>query len=151
MSETKGFRVPTRTARVSFEGYEGFEGAEVLLALDLTWDDLMYFEPFFEDRSKTAPPVELMRRFADSFLHSWNFVDEEGNPLPCNGDGMMKLAPWLGMLLLNSWKDAMEVAAGISGPLAKPSPNGKSGAGRSRRKSAGNASSTGSASATDSP
>ena len=147
----EGFRVPTRTARLSFEGFEGFEGAEVTISLDLSWDDFMYFEQFFDDPKKKVAPVELMRRFAESFLGTWNFVGQDGEPLPCNGDGMMQLPPWISMLILNKWKEAMEVAAGISGPLAGRSLNGKREEVPSPPASDGPASSTASADATDSP
>ena len=129
----QGFRVPTRTARLRFEGFEGFEGCEVLVSLDISWEDYFYFDEL-KDRADT-PARESLEKFGNSFLDSWNLVDAQGQPLPANAEGLFRLPPWFTIMLLDKWKEAMEVAAGVYGPLGRPSPNGKRAAARSRRKS----------------
>lgn len=132
-----GFKVPRKTARVQFEGKE-FEGCEILLALDLTFEASDHVDALQrevaavkeagaeEATAENAPIRRLMDFFADNCIVSWNLEDEEGVALPVTGASFVKFPSWFGLLILNHWKDAVEEASKVPAPLGDSSKNGQS-------------------------
>ena len=115
-----GFKVPRKTALLQFEGEE-FEGCEIRVALDLTFEAQLHMQELQETDDQRA----ILSQFADSALVSWNLEDESGKPIEVSTEAFLALPGWFGMLVLNGWGEAIQKAGEVSGPLGKPSTNGK--------------------------
>ena len=115
-----GFQVPRKTARLIFEDSE-YDGCEVVCAVDVSFEQLAYFAGVGEGTDNE----EMFRAFADGFIISWNIEDAGGNPLPADGDGIVKLPAWFAILIMQGWQEAMVELSKVPDPLDGPSKNGE--------------------------
>lgn len=88
-------RMPVRTATAVLHGadYEGWEFTfRTNPPLGLWGKGAAMATSYDEsDPSSSSRVVEGMMTLLDAVIMSWNFVDEEGNDLPCNRDGLDRL------------------------------------------------------------
>ena len=112
-AKKNGFRLPERTAVVTFEGTD-YDGAEIQIRLSVT------FAQFIELReSAQGEDQERMARlFGQNVLMDWNLEDIDGNPILADGDGMMAIPLALTNLIVQHW---VEAVAGVSSPLEETS------------------------------
>ena len=123
-----GFKVPRKTARLVFEGEE-FEGCEIVVALDITFEAQLHMQELRGSDDEDAGPDAqraILTLFAESALVSWNLEDDGGKPIDVTTEAFLQLPGWFGMLVLNGWGDAIKTASEVSAPLDKPSKNGSS-------------------------
>ena len=120
-----GFKIPRRTALLTFEGTD-YDGAEVRVRLDVS---LGYFLSI-EEMVRSKHILQLYTLFGDETLESWN-LENGGGPLSANAEGMKALPPALANIILNSW---MEAVAKLPTPLSKRSKSGSTSAGHTTRK-----------------
>ena len=108
-----GYKVPRRTAHVTFDEGHEYHGAEINLNLDVPLRVLFEFQRLRED-----DPTAAFRRFAEDVLDSWNIEADDGSPLPADYDGMAELPPAFVTALMDRW-----VAEGTTAPtpLGQPS------------------------------
>jgi len=109
-TKVKGFRLPERTARITFAGTD-YDGAEIQVRLNVS------FAQFIELReSAQGEDQERMARlFGDNVLMAWNLEYQDGEPIPADGDGMLTIPLDLTNLVVQHW---VEEVAGVSAPLA---------------------------------
>ena len=81
-----GYKIPARrTDKVTFG--PPWEGAEFEILLDASIGVLEKF-----DKSKdTDDSSEIFKLFVEEILVSWNLEDDNGDPIPCDVDGLKTL------------------------------------------------------------
>ena len=105
----KGFRLPEKTARITFEGTD-YDGAEIRVLLSVTFGQFIALR-----ESAQGEDQELMARlFGEDVLMDWNLEDVDGQPIPANGDGMLAIPLELTNLVVQHW---VEAVAGVPSPL----------------------------------
>ena len=109
----KGFRLPEKTARITFEGTD-YDGAEIWVRLNVSFAHYIALREAAEgdDQAKMA---EL---FGGEVLMEWNLEDASGEPVPANGDGMLQIPLSLAMLIVQHW---IEAVSAVPVPLEPPS------------------------------
>ena len=109
----KGFRLPEKTARITFEGTD-YDGAEIQLRLSVS------FAQFIELRESAQGEDQegMARLFGQNVLMDWNLEDADGKPIPADGDGMLAIPLELTNLVVQHW---VEEVAGVPRPLPEPS------------------------------
>lgn len=108
-----GFRVPRRTARVTFEEGHDYYGAEITLNLDLPLGALFQFQALREQS-----PADAIRMFADDVLESWNIEGDDGQPLPADYAGISQLPSAFLNALIDRW---VQEGTAAPTPLGQPS------------------------------
>lgn len=108
-----GFKVPRRTAHITFDQAHEYYGAEIDLNLDVPLRVLFEFQKLREDDSVTA-----FQLFADIVLASWNIEAEDGSLLPANYQGMSELPPAFVTSLIDRW-----IAEGTTAPTPLEQPS----------------------------
>jgi len=105
----KGFRLPEKTARITFEG-TAYDGAEIQVLLSVS------FARFIELREAAQGEDQegMARLFGENVLMDWNLEDADGNSIPANGDGMLAIPLDLTNLVVQHW---VEEVAGVPSPL----------------------------------
>jgi len=109
----KGFRLPEKTARITFEGTD-YDGAEIVLRLSVTFAQFIALRESAQGEDQEG----MARLFGESVLMEWNLEDADGNPIPANTDGMLAIPLQLTNLVVQHW---VEAVAGVPGPLAEKS------------------------------
>ena len=109
----KGFRVPEKTARITFAGTD-YDGAEIRVLLSVTFGQFIALR----ESAQSEDQERMARLFGDDVLMSWNLEDADGQPIPANGDGMLAIPLELTNLVVQHW---VEEIAGVPGPLSEPS------------------------------
>jgi hypothetical protein len=109
----KGFRVPEKTARITFEGTD-YDGAEIVLRLSVTFAQFIALRESAQGEDQEG----MARLFGESVLMEWNLEDADGNPIPANSDGMLAIPLQLTNLVVQHW---VEAVAGVPAPLAETS------------------------------
>jgi hypothetical protein len=100
MSENKR-RMPVKVTQIKLSGdYEGWE-AEVR-----SNPPMRVFESLLSGK------IETIRDALIAVVKSWNFVDEEGEPLPLSADGLMGMPLDLTLALVKACSDAISVTPG---------------------------------------
>ena len=109
----KGFRLPERTARMTFDGTD-YAGAEIQVLLSVS------FARFIELREAAQGEDQegMARLFGQNILMEWNLEDTDGESIPADGDGMLAIPLALTNLIVQHW---VEEVAGVSAPLVEPS------------------------------
>ena len=104
-----GFRLPEKTARITFEGTD-YDGAEIRVLLSVTFGKFIALRESAqgEDQEKMA------RLFGEDVLMEWNLEDADGKSIPANGDGMLAIPMALTNLVVQHW---VEEVAGVASPL----------------------------------
>jgi len=64
---------------------------------------------------------EMYRRFGDAALVEWNVLDDDDQPVPATGAGMLTQTPEFMGILMEQWTGAMSP----SGPLGNDSTSGE--------------------------
>jgi len=105
----RGFRLPEKTARITFEGTD-YDGAEIRVLLSVTFGKFVALRESAqgEDQEKMA------RLFGQDVLMDWNLEDDDGTPIPADGDGMLAIPIALTNLVVQYW---VEAVAGVASPL----------------------------------
>ena len=109
----KGFRIPERTARVTFEGTD-YDGAEIKLRLSVSFAQFIALRESAQGEDQEG----MARLFGQNVLMEWNLEDEDGLPLPADGDGMMAIPLDLTNQIVQHW---VEAVAAVPAPLGETS------------------------------
>jgi hypothetical protein len=109
----KGFRLPEKTARITFEGTD-YDGAVIQLRLSVT------FAQFIELRESAQGEDQegMARLFGQNVLMEWNLDDDDGEPIPADGEGMLAIPLELTNLIVQHW---VEAVTGVPAPLVETS------------------------------
>ena len=109
----KGFRLPEKTAKITFEGTDS-DGAEIQLRLSVSFAQFIGLR-----ESAQGEDQEVMARlFGQNVLMGWNLDDDDGEPIPADGDGMLAIPLELTNLIVQHW---VEAVSGVPAPLGPPS------------------------------
>ena len=111
----KGFRLPERTARITFEGTD-YDGAEIRVRLSVTFAQFIALRESAQGEDQEG----MARLFGETVLMDWNLEDADGNLIPADGDGMLAIPLELTNLVVQHW---VEEVAGVPSPLSEPSGN----------------------------
>lgn len=112
-----GFRLSKKTARIKFEGTD-YDGAEVVVNLSLSIEQMFRIQ----DLLSGGDVIEGFRDFGDIVLVSWNLEDDDGNPIPANGEGYVSMRDRnFHGVVMERWVEAIN---GVPVPLESPSPSG---------------------------
>ncbi len=109
----KGFRLPERTARITFEGTD-YDGAEIRVRLSVSFAQFIALRESAQGEDQEG----MARLFGETVLMDWNLEDAEGEPLRADGDGMMMIPLDLANLVVQHW---VEEVAGVPAPLLETS------------------------------
>ena len=109
----KGFRLPERTARITFAGTD-YDGAEIRGRLSVSFAQFIALRESAQGEDQEG----MARLFGETVLMDWNLEDAEGEPLLADGDGMMMIPLDLANLVVQHW---VEEVAGVPSPLSEPS------------------------------
>ena len=118
MSETEGqiFRLPERTKTFTFDDGE-WAGAEIVCRLSpVRLADVI-------EMGSEQTVGELISSWAKIALVSWNLALPDGNPIPCDVDGLGYLPLATQMALVDAW---LEEVNRIPAPLPRRSSAGAS-------------------------
>lgn len=114
-----GFRLPKRTALIEFEEGHEYHGLRVRVVLDAPVEFMLAMQTAVSGGLEQAG--EALRAFGDDCLLEWNLEGDDGQPVPANGNGMLRLPPVATGQLITRW---MEAATQPAAPLGGQSPNG---------------------------
>jgi hypothetical protein len=109
----KGFRLPERTARITFEGTD-YDGAEIRVRLSVSFAQFIALR----ESAQGEDQERMARLFGETVLMDWNLEDPDGEPLLADGDGMLMIPLDLANLVVQHW---VEEVAGVRAPLSEPS------------------------------
>ena len=110
-----GFRIPKRTATIIWDEGHDYHGAEAQVRLDVPMALTFQMQRYNDD---DANREELLRRFGDAILISWNIEDDDGAALPATGEGMLQAPPAFVLDVLNHWIEATQA---VPAPLVEES------------------------------
>ena len=109
----KGFRLPEKTARITFEGTD-YDGAEIRVRLSVSFAQFIALR----ESAQGEDQERMARLFGETVLMDWNLEDPDGEPLLADGDGMLMIPLDLANLVVQQW---VEEVAGVRAPLSEPS------------------------------
>jgi len=109
----KGFRLPERTARITFEGTD-YDGAEIRVRLSVSFAQFIALR----ESAQGEDQERMARLFGETVLMDWNLEDAEGKPISADGDGMLAIPLELTNLIVQHW---VEEVAGVPAPLSETS------------------------------
>lgn len=95
-----------------------YEGANVKCKLDVSMD--LYFEFMALDQANPESIKSAMESFGREVLISWE-IEEDGEKLPADADGLKRLPPALVLAMIQSWAQG---AGDVPLVSAAPSLNG---------------------------
>lgn len=103
-----GFKVPKKTFRLVFED-EDYAGAEIVCRS-------VKLSELFEITGMSDKPKEMFRRFGDEVVVEWNLEDDDGKPLPADGEGMLAQPVEFSNVLVKAWSEGLTT---VAAPLVK--------------------------------
>ena len=109
----KGFRLPEKTARITFEGTD-YDGAEIRVRLSVSFAQFIALR----ESAQSEDQERMARLFGETVLMDWNLEDPDGEPILADGDGMLMIPLELSNLVVQHW---VEEVAGVPAPLSEPS------------------------------
>ena len=109
----KGFRLPEKTARITFEGTD-YDGAEIQLRLSVSFAKFIALRESAQGEDQEG----MARLFGQNVLMDWNLEDDAGQPIPADGDGMLAIPLELTNLIVQHWIEAVSV---VPAPLSETS------------------------------
>ena len=109
----KGFRIPERTARITFEGTD-YDGAEIKLRLSVSFAQFIALREAAQEEDQEG----MARLFGENVLIDWNLEDNDGQSIPANAEGMMAIPLDLTNLIVQHW---VEAVSAVPVPLEQPS------------------------------
>ena len=92
----KGFRLPEKTARITFEGTD-YDGAEIRVLLSVTFGKFIALR----ESAQSEDQESMARLFGQDVLMDWNLEDADGTPIPADGDGMLAIPLELTLSLIH--------------------------------------------------
>lgn len=114
-----GFKVGGRTAVVEFEEGSPWHGVEATVRISLPFEALFWFQEHADERADPATVKEMLQKFGDDYLVSWNLEDDAGKPYPATGEGALQVADQgVVTALMMGW---IEAVAHPAAPLSVPS------------------------------
>lgn len=115
-----GFRAGRKTYRLVFEDGHDLAGL-VVRARSVGTGEFFELSKLADQGSFGLDEgAELIARFAQHLV-DWNLEDEDGVPVPATAEGLNSQDFDLVIAVIMQWMDAV---AGVSAPLARPSPGG---------------------------
>ena len=108
-----GFRLPEKTARITFEDTD-YDGAELRVLLSVTFGQFIALR----ESAQSEDQEGMARLFGETVLMDWNLEDADGEPLLADGDGMLMIPLDLANLVVQHW---VEEVAGVPAPLSETS------------------------------
>ena len=109
----KGFRIPDQTAHLTFSGTD-YDGAEIWVRLNVSFRHYIHLREAAEGDDQ----ARMADLFGGNVLMDWNLEDDDGQPIPANGEGMLQIPLSLAMLVVQYW---VEAVSGVSSPLSETS------------------------------
>ena len=109
----KGFRLPDRTARITFEGTD-YDGAEIRVRLNVSFAQFIALR----ESAQSEDQERMAGLFGENVLMDWNLEDDDGRPIPADSDGMLAIPLDLVNLVVQHW---VEQVAGVPAPLSETS------------------------------
>jgi hypothetical protein len=108
-------RQPIRTARLTFDDVADglYAGWEATVRLNPTTRQLRAWQQ--------AEGVEANLDTFARFVVAWNFVGEDGEPIPINGDGLQDVPDDLFSALIRGYLEAFNAASAVGKPSGLPS------------------------------
>jgi hypothetical protein len=107
-TQTKGFRLQKRTAKLVFSG--DYDGAEVVVRLDVPVGVFINIQ----DLVANSEQLQVFNVFGDKVLTEWNLQDDDGQDIPATAEGMQEIPLSLANLMIEQW---VEVTTQPSTPL----------------------------------
>jgi hypothetical protein len=117
-----GFRLPDRIAVLDFSDTE-YDGAEVRLLLNVPLGLAFQIQDLVEEGKER----QMVDEFANSVLVGWNLVDNDGNDIPSDADGMQQVDSAFLTTVMQKWS---EVVGQPPSPLSEISENGNTSEGQ---------------------
>ena len=96
-TQSKGFRLQKRTARLVFSG--DYEGAEVVVRLDVPVSVFLDIQ----DMVSNEEQLRIFDLFGKKVLEEWNLEDDDGQSLPATADGMKDIPLQFANLMIEQW------------------------------------------------
>jgi hypothetical protein len=109
----KGFRLPERTAGITFEGTD-YDGAEIQVRLTVTFAQFIALRELAQGEDQEG----MARQFGETVLMDWNLEGADGKPIPATGPGMLEIPLDLANLVVQQW---VEAVANVPTPLVERS------------------------------
>jgi hypothetical protein len=103
MAKTKKFKLKRKTQKLELTG--DYEGGEVVVVSSAPMSFL--FQLVNMDGVGVKEQEELVRRFGNEIVVSWNFVDENDEDVPANGDGAVGLTSDLFSAIVSAWTESV--------------------------------------------
>jgi len=94
-----GYKIPNRKLVIELADYEG---AEVTCRLDVKMKTFFSLQDLASDN---ASIISAYTTFGNEILESWNFENENGEPIPADADGMLDIPPAIAIALMNAWTE----------------------------------------------
>lgn len=114
-----GFRPGRKTYRLEFEDGHDLAGL-VVRATSVGTGEFFELSKLADGRFGLEEGAELVERFS-THLVSWNLEEDDGTPVPATLEGLRSQEFDHVISIIMQWMDAV---AGVSAPLAQPSPGG---------------------------
>lgn len=113
------FKLRAVSVDLDFQGTD-WEGLEATCVARASLADALAFQVVAAAGEDLAPIAEVVRRFGDTFLLSWNVVGPDEEPLPPTGEALLNLGDGrLAVAILNAWGSAVTNAPLGSRPPSK--------------------------------
>jgi hypothetical protein len=104
-----GFEIGGKTALLHFEEGTFLDGATVRVSLDMSLRDFLSLQRMADVASNQADSeaqtngiYSALQRFGDEALVDWDLT-LHGEPVPASGEGVMMLAPHVGLAVFQAW------------------------------------------------
>lgn len=105
-----GYRVPKTVARIDFPTGHQYHGAEVVMSLDLSIDQVLELEKLQASRD-----VGALYDAMGELLVEWNLEDDDGPVLPSPDALRAQPTPFLGAVF-SAYARALEGTVSVPGP-----------------------------------
>lgn len=99
-----GYKVKKRTAVIKFAVDTDFAGAELKCLFDVPLKKLFELQTLAE----AGKAEESFQRFGDDILIEWNVEDDDGNPVPATGEGLLCQPAPFANAILSKWLEAVQ-------------------------------------------
>ena len=103
----EGFKVTKRYGNIDFDDDSEYSGVYARVVISVPFETLFWFQRNVSTE-EVSTGLEALKKFGDEFLVEWNLEDEDGNPMPATGDGILALPDYnLATQLLTGWIEAV--------------------------------------------
>ena len=80
---------------------DDYDGAEVVCRLSISLGEMLDMQA--ASTADASGIRESYERFGREVLISWSIEGEDGEPLPANAEGMMRLTPDMASAIMGAW------------------------------------------------